>query len=123
MFFDHLVLNVADVERSLAWYRDVLGMEPVRLEEWRRGEVPFVSVRVNESTIIDLIERARTGENADHIALVVDDDTYERFLSDPPVPIVRGPVSLFGAQGSGEGFYLRDPDGNGVELRRYPPAG
>ena len=34
---DHLVLDVADVERSLAWYSDVLGLEPLRVDEWRRA--------------------------------------------------------------------------------------
>ena len=35
---DHIVLVSADVERTLAWYSDLLGLEPVRVEEWRRGE-------------------------------------------------------------------------------------
>lgn len=36
--FDHLVLNVEDVERSLAFYTGLLGLEPVRVGEWRRGQ-------------------------------------------------------------------------------------
>jgi catechol 2,3-dioxygenase-like lactoylglutathione lyase family enzyme len=35
--FDHLVLAVADVERSLAWYTGVLGLAGERVAEWRRG--------------------------------------------------------------------------------------
>src|SRR5690606_8042172 len=57
--FDHLVLRVADVERSLAWYLGVLGLEPVRVEEWRRGTVPFPSVRIDAGTIIDLLASDR----------------------------------------------------------------
>src|SRR5687768_14680235 len=53
--FDHLVLVCADVERTLAWYLDELGLEAVRVDEWRRREVPFPSVRVSPETIIDLI--------------------------------------------------------------------
>lgn len=53
--FDHLVLNTADVERSLAFYTGPLGLEPVRVEEWRAGRVPFPSVRVSADTIIDLV--------------------------------------------------------------------
>ena len=34
---DHVVLTVPDVERTLAWWRDELGLEPVRVDEWRRG--------------------------------------------------------------------------------------
>ena len=34
---DHIALNVADVEASAAWYRDQLGLELIRMGEWRRG--------------------------------------------------------------------------------------
>ena len=53
---DHIVLNVADAERSMRWYCDRLGLESVRYEEWKTGEAPFVSVRIDEGTIIDLFE-------------------------------------------------------------------
>src|SRR5262249_32761882 len=59
--FDHVVLAVSDVERSLSWYMDVLGLTGVRVEEWRRREVPFPSVRVSQETIIDLIPRRPDG--------------------------------------------------------------
>ena len=39
--FDHLVLRCADVEKTLAFYVDALGLAPVRVDEWRRGTVPF----------------------------------------------------------------------------------
>src|ERR1700755_1094318 len=70
--FDHLVLNVGDVERSLAFYCGVLGLEPVRVERWRAGEVPFPSVRVSGETIIDLVAMPRASANVDHFCLVVD---------------------------------------------------
>ena len=54
--FDHLVLWVDDVERSLAFYLGELGLEPVRVDEWRRGEVFFPSVRVDPTTILDLLQ-------------------------------------------------------------------
>lgn len=41
---DHVVLVVADVERSIDFYRGLLGVGVERLEEWRRGEVLFVSL-------------------------------------------------------------------------------
>jgi glyoxylase I family protein len=116
---DHVVLNVADAEASIRWYGEHLGLVPERLEAWRRGEVPFVSLRVDDGTLIDLIERERTGDNVDHLAFVVDAARFDAFVTDPPVPIEFGPRSLFGARGVGEGFYVRDPDGNGVELRVY----
>ncbi len=35
--FDHLVLRCADIESTLRWYVDLLGLETVRVDEWRRG--------------------------------------------------------------------------------------
>ena len=70
---DHIVLDVADTRRSVAWYRDKLGLEPERYEEWQRGEVVFTSLRIDDDAIIDLFETAPTGENMNHLCLVVDD--------------------------------------------------
>ncbi len=115
---DHIVLDVADVERSLAFYVDELGLEPVRLEEWRAGEVFFVSVRVDAGTIIDLFPTAPSGENMNHLCLVVDDDVDE-IADSGRFEIEDGPGERFGARGNGRSIYLRDPDGTLVELRNY----
>ena len=116
---DHVVLNVADVERSLAFYCDELGLAPERVEEWRRGEVPFPSVRVDGSTIIDLLAAPRTGENADHLCLVVDPVDLEAVKASGRFDVVDGPATRFGARGNGTSLYVNDPDGNTVELRHY----
>jgi len=117
---DHVVFNVSDVEKSVTWWRDLVGLEPVRLEEWRRGEVPFASVRISPSTIIDLFVRERSGENVDHIALQVADADLDEIVASGRFDVVRGPLELFGAMGQGRGVYVRDPDGNEIELRTYP---
>ena len=117
--FDHVVLNVADVEKSLAFYCDVLGLAPVRVEEWRRGEAPFPSARVSEGTIIDLLAVPRTGENADHICLVVAPADFEAVKESGVFDVVAGPGPRFGARGIGTSLYVKDPDGNTVELRYY----
>ena len=116
---DHLVLLTPDPERLIAWYGELLDLQPERLDEWRRGEVPFASLRVSETTIIDVVRRERTGANVDHLAFVVDADEAQlaALATERGVP---GPRTLFGARGHGSGIYLRDPDGNGVELRSYP---
>ena len=116
---DHIVLTVADARRSLAWYRDHLGLEPVRLEEWEAGEALFVSVRIDAHTIIDLFENERTGTNVDHVCLVVDDIDLDEVAASGEFDVVGGPAELFGARGMGHGLYVRDPDGNVVELRHY----
>jgi catechol 2,3-dioxygenase-like lactoylglutathione lyase family enzyme len=116
---DHLVLVAEDVEALVAWYRDALGLEVLRLEEWRRGEVLFVSLRVNDTTLIDVLRRPRGTENVDHVALVVDDVDLDELAGSGRFDVVMGPADLFGAQGIGRGLYVRDPAGNLVELRTY----
>jgi catechol 2,3-dioxygenase-like lactoylglutathione lyase family enzyme len=117
--FDHIVLNVADVERSLDWYCGVLGLAPERVEEWRRGEVFFPSARVNEHTVIDLLATARSGQNADHFCLVVEPTDLQALVDSGRLEVLEGPVPRWGAQGDAMSIYVRDPDGNTVELRHY----
>ena len=93
----------------------MLGLEPERLEQWRAGEVPFASLRVDAGTIIDVLAGERTGANVDHVAFVVDAD-LDALAAEHGV---AGPKDLFGARGQGRGIYLRDPDDTGVELRVY----
>jgi catechol 2,3-dioxygenase-like lactoylglutathione lyase family enzyme len=116
---DHVVLNVADVERSLAFYCDELGLGPERVEEWRRGEILFPSVRVDAHTIIDLLAAPRTGENADHLCLVVEPIDLAALKDSGRFDVVDGPATRFGARGNGRSLYVRDPDGNTVEIRHY----
>lgn len=120
--FDHLVLLVADVERTLAWYTDVLGLAGERVEEWRRGEVFFPSLRIDATTLIDVIPGDRLANggrgNVDHLCFVVDDDPAELAASGR-FEVVDGPAVRWGAQGDALAVYVKDPDGNVVELRRY----
>jgi catechol 2,3-dioxygenase-like lactoylglutathione lyase family enzyme len=118
--FDHLVLLVADVERSLAWYGDRLGLASERVEEWRRGEVLFPSLRIDSSTVVDLLAGERTGENVDHICLVVEGFDPEAAIASGDWEVVMGPMEVWGARGIGTSLYVRDPDSNVVELRCYP---
>ncbi|GGQ19414.1 VOC family protein [Streptomyces mutabilis] len=121
--FDHLVLNVADIERSLAFYTGPLGLEPVRVEEWRAGKAPFPSVRVSPTTIIDLItgtDDRPAGTNVDHICLVVEPLDWQEVVDSGVFTVVDGPGKRFGARGTALSLYVRDPDGNTIELRWYP---
>lgn len=119
---DHLVLVVADVERSLAWYVDEVGAQPERVEEWRRGEVFFPSVRLSAASIIDLIAGERDGTNVDHLCITVAPVDLEAVKASGRFDVVDGPDRRFGARGDGTSLYVRDPDGNVVELRHYGDA-
>ncbi len=115
--FDHVVVNTLNTEALLSFYCDELGLEPVRVDEWRKGEVLFPSVRVAPETLIDLLPAERTGENMSHFCLVIEptdlDALADRF------PDAHRADGLFGAQGYASSLYVQDPDGNTIELRFY----
>ena len=116
---DHLVLVVADVDVTLAWYGRVAGLGGVRVDDWRNGEAPFPSLRVDEGTIIDLLQADRTGHNVDHVCLVIEPTDLEAVKQSGHFEVISGPDRRFGARGDGTSLYVLDPDGNTVELRHY----
>jgi len=116
---DHLVLNCADIETTLAWYVDRLGLSPVRVDEWRNGNAPFPSVRVNEHTIIDLVSGDPSDGRLDHFCLVIAPTNLDELAASGDFEVLDGPSKRFGARGDGTSLYVRDPDGTTVELRYY----
>jgi catechol 2,3-dioxygenase-like lactoylglutathione lyase family enzyme len=117
---DHIVLRCADVETTLAWYTDLLGLQPVRVEQWREGSAPFPSLRVDATTIIDLIGGNDGSPGAlDHICLVVEPTDLAALAASGRFQVLDGPGTRYGARGDGTSLYVRDPDGLTVELRHY----
>ena len=117
---DHIVLRCADVETTLAWYTDLLGLQPVRVEQWREGSAPFPSLRVDATTIIDLIGGNDGSPGAlDHICLVVEPTDLAALAASGRFQVLDGPDTRYGARGDGTSLYVRDPDGLTVELRHY----
>ena len=116
---DHVVLLVSDLERAVDWYVEHFDVPVERLDLFEQGTSSFVSLRISPSCIIDLLPTTPSGCNADHVALTTDRASFDAFVDRFRPEITMGPKYLSGAQGSGEGIYLRDPDGNGIELRTY----
>jgi catechol 2,3-dioxygenase-like lactoylglutathione lyase family enzyme len=125
---DHTNWRVRDLDRSLRFYRDVLGLEPFGLEEYRSGERPIVSLRVAPTFILHLrpdrsFEPGPTG-GYDHLALVVegaDPEALAQHLREAGVEVERRLENVVGARGEGEALYVRDPDGYLIELKLYDP--
>jgi catechol 2,3-dioxygenase len=120
----HVHLKVADIDRALAFYCDVLGFELVQ----RTGrQAAFISAGGYHHHI-----GLNTWESAGstpppvgttglyHLAILYPD---RRSLADALARLIRAGIALDGAadHGVSEALYLRDPDGNGVELYRDRP--
>jgi catechol 2,3-dioxygenase-like lactoylglutathione lyase family enzyme len=128
---DHVVLRVADLPRALRFYCDVLGC----VEERRLEALGLVQLRAG-SGLVDLVDVAsplgRAGgsppgegaRNMDHFALQIehfDEERLRQHLTAAGVEV--GEVAQrYGALGTGPSMYVRDPDGNVVELKGPPEA-
>lgn len=124
---DHVVLRVQDLARAVSFYRDVLGCAVAR----ERPTLGMVHLHAGAS-MIDLISvegalgsrggpaAGAQGRNLDHLCLRIepfDEAALREHLKMHGV-VVDGQVSSnLGAEGDGLSLYLRDPDGNGVELK------
>ena len=125
---DHIVLRCEDVERSLSFYTEVLGLKAERVEQWRAGEVRFPSARLNADTIIDFFGSdqgpiSKDGaRNQDHFCMVIeptDMDELKAKFEALGVEIQAGPGKRWGSHGDGISLYIYDPEDNVVELRHY----
>ena len=125
---DHIGLRVKDVEASLRFYSELLGLKAERVDEWRKGEIGFPSVRLNADTLIDFfisekkVDNANKEINQDHFCLVIEPTDMEHLktrLEELGVRIHAGPGKRWGAHGDATSLYMYDPDQNVVELRHY----
>ena len=121
----HVHLKVADLDRAIAFYRDVLGFE---LQQRLGDQAAFLSaggyhhhIGLNtwESAGGEQPEPGRTGLY--HLAIVYPDRSA---LGTALVRALAAGVKLEGASDHGvsEAIYFRDPDGNGIEIYRDRPV-
>jgi catechol 2,3-dioxygenase-like lactoylglutathione lyase family enzyme len=116
---DHLVLTVVDIGAAIRFYTEVLGMEEVTFGSGRKA-VGFGRSKINLHQAGREFEpkaRRPTSGSAD-LCLIVDDpiDAVMRELRKAGVVVEEGPVRRTGATGALVSCYLRDPDGNLIEL-------
>jgi catechol 2,3-dioxygenase-like lactoylglutathione lyase family enzyme len=117
---DHVVVRVADQARALAFYQNVLGL----VIEREQPELGLIQLRAGRS-LIDLVP-AGAGEmagprtpNIDHFALEVrpfEEAALRKHLEAMHVPVEESGLR-YGAGGEGPSLYVRDPDGNRIELK------
>lgn len=142
----HTGLTVADLDRSLHFWRDAMGMEELFQQEKAGGYLeaivgePGAHVRMahlafgGEGPRIELFQylapsggqhRLRPADQGFvHICVACDDldERLERLTAAGGTPFSK-PVEIdTGVNRGGRGVYLRDPDGHVVELFERPPA-
>lgn len=124
---DHVVLRVQELQRAVAFYRDVLGCTVAR----ERPSLGMVHLHAGAS-MIDLISvdgslgrrggaaAGAQGRNLEHLCLRVepfDEGHLREHLQLHGIAVEGQVTSNMGAEGDGPSLYLRDPDGNAVELK------
>ena len=119
---DHLVLTVADIERSCAFYTRVLGMEVVHFGEGRTA-LRFGRQKINlhaADAIPGLVADKPTPGSGD-LCFITATPLAEvaAHLARCQVPVVAGPGPRAGAIGTIQSVYIRDPDQNLIEISNY----
>ena len=123
---DHVVVMAADIERSLEFYKNVLGGEALFEKAFRQGRIPVLPVRVGKA----VVNLQRLDEPAYIVANRLEAGTVDlcfrwgttiqeaiNWLEQKGIEIIEGPVPRPAANGVwGKSVYFRDPDGNLLEL-------
>ena len=119
---DHLVLTVADVERTIRFYTNILGMEAVTFGNNRKA-LAFGEQKINlhpyGNEFEPKAEKPCPG-SADLCFISANSiEEWQTFLASNGIPIEEGPVERTGAKGRIRSIYIRDPDGNLIEISNY----
>lgn len=118
--FDHVAIAVRDVERSVAWYTDVLGLERRFEEDW--GSYPAVVCAGGSCVAIFPVEgegKPPPGNDTiamRHFAFRVDRANFERAQA---LFRERGIDFRPADHGVSHSVYISDPDGHSIEITTY----
>ena len=126
---DHLVLTCRNVKATIRFYTEVLGMREVTFGAGRKA-LSFGQQKLNLHAVgqtaggktgsVAAVAQAPTPGSVD-LCLIVNEsvDAVLAHLAACGVPVEEGPVMRTGALGPIASVYIRDPDGNLIELARY----
>jgi catechol 2,3-dioxygenase-like lactoylglutathione lyase family enzyme len=126
--FDHIVINVRDVEAAAQWYQRVLGMkreDKERRPGKMRTSVHFGHQKINLRPVSasqqDWFTGKQVSAGSDDLCFLTKStpqQVVEHFKA-CGVAIEEGPSEKQGAMGTLVSVYCRDPDGNLIEVSSY----
>jgi catechol 2,3-dioxygenase-like lactoylglutathione lyase family enzyme len=130
---DHLVINVADVARTVAWYQTILGME-VSVFDPGQGKpkrtsllfgIQKINVRPMGTDKIEWFTADHETPGSEDLCFLTSStpDEVVAHLKANGVTIEEGPVNKQGARGTLRSVYCRDPDGSLIEISSYTDGG
>jgi len=126
---DHVAIRVSDLDESLEFYHDLLGLETRDGDRFEAGEVPFIAVVAGGRHIHLVPTDGEIDVAGEHICLLVRSDavdTREEIadlideIEAAGYTVEEGePYERYGAYGNDPAIYVRDPDGRRVELKLH----
>ncbi|NNF77752.1 MAG: VOC family protein [Rhizobiales bacterium] len=124
LHIDHFVLTVASIGQTVNFYRDVLGMEPVTFAEGRVAlEFGAHKINLHEAGAEFQPHARQTVPGSADVCLIVENISDAlAHLHKKGIDVFEGPVPRTGAKGTITSIYMRDPDGNLIELAEYDDA-
>ncbi|MCM2562597.1 VOC family protein [Lutimaribacter sp. EGI FJ00015] len=120
---DHLVLTVADIPATIAFYRDTLGMTPepfTPADGTTRWALKFGTSKINlhQAGHEFTPKAAQVQPGSADLCFLTDTplESWQAHLAARDVPTEIGPIARTGATGPLMSIYIRDPDGNLIEI-------
>jgi len=120
--FDHIVLTVKDIDQTTRFYTEVLGMEQVTFGDNRKA-LTFGNQKINlheQNNEFEPKAKFPTCGSADICFISKTDiESVKLEIEQKGINILEGIVQRTGAIGKLRSIYLRDPDGNLIEISSY----
>jgi catechol 2,3-dioxygenase-like lactoylglutathione lyase family enzyme len=119
---DHVVFTVHDIDATCEFYSRAFGMEVITFDEGRKAlQVGQCKINLHQAGREFEPKALRPTPGTQDICLITSTPIKEviEHLRHAGVEIIEGPVPRTGAVGNVESVYLRDPDGNLIEVARY----
>lgn len=128
---DHIGINITHVDAMRTFYTEVLGFSVDRAVMFDKGMLEYLTLRANESLIIDFFppdiwrDKYTSAPNArlNHFCFAYDSHEWSALQSRLEKKGMWDEAALSdkrGARGDARAMYIKDPEGNTVEIRTYP---